>query len=157
MLSFLFPTLSRATANLISWPFQICPHVSTSITTITTPVTSTSQAELLQLPPAADFSTVTLATSNPSHILRMHGSLAADDSFQWLPVSLRIKRKLHWPTKSRPFPFRWHWAVLTLSPLSTFLILVTWSSLSSSCTPSSFLPQSLCTTSSLSPFPFLLL
>lgn len=155
MLSFLFPTLSQATANLISWPFQICPHVHYHHNNPSH--LHLSSRTIAVAPPPADFSTVTLATSNPSHILRMHGSLAADDSFQWLPVSLRIKRKLHWPTKSRPFPCCWHWAVLTLSPLSTFLILVTWSSLSSSCTPSSFLPQSLCTTSSLSPFPFLLL
>lgn len=64
MLSFLFPTLSQATANLISWPFQICPHVSTSVTTITIPVTSTSQAEVLLRHPCQ-----LQSISHPAHVL----------------------------------------------------------------------------------------
>lgn len=90
--------------------------------------------------------------SHPDQSVTEHWSIATDDNFQWLPILLGIKCKPCRPVTSKPFPFCS--ATLTPGPLSTFLISVTWSSLSSSYTPSSFLPQRLCTT--VSPFPFLL-
>lgn len=73
MLFFVFPTLSLPTANLISWPLQICPHVSVTITTRTIPVTSISPPELLQCPPppqlTSPLSPLPLPTtrSHPAH------------------------------------------------------------------------------------------